>query len=125
MTDTDHPRPRIENSDRGLTINKSLGWTIGCGLLLGGMWVGTNVTQLSSATEGLTAALVRTEAAASNDRTANAAVASAIEARVRALENLTTRQDARFDALSRSMDELKEAQRETNTLLRRMTGGVP
>jgi len=125
MTDTDHARPRIENSDRGLTINKSLGWTIGCGLLLGGMWVGTNVTQLSSATEGLTAALVRTEAAASNDRTANAAVASAIEARVRALENLTTRQDARFDALSRSMDELKEQQRETNTLLRRMTGVAP
>ena len=121
MTDTDHARPRIENSDRGLTINKSLGWTIGCGLLLGGMWVGTNVTQLSSATDGLTAALVRTEATVATDR----AAASAIEARVRALENLTTRQDARFDALSRSMDELKEAQRETNTLLRRMTGVQP
>ena len=121
MTDPSHLRPAIENSDRGITLNKSLAWTLASALVFGGMWVGTNVTQLASSTEALTSDLVRTEAAIASDR----AAASAVEARVRALENLTTRQDARFDALSRSLDEVKEAQRETNTLLRRMAGGVP
>lgn len=121
MTDPSHVRPAIENSDRGITLNKSLAWTLASALALGGMWVGTNVTKLAASTDALALALTRAEATASSDR----AAAIAVEARVRALENLTTRQDARFDALNKSLDELKDAQRETNTLLRKMTGGFP
>lgn len=43
-----------------------------------------------------------------------------LEARVRVLENSTTRQDVRFDALSRSINELKQQAGETNTLLREL-----
>lgn len=40
------------------------------------------------------------------------------EARIRAMEIASTRADARIDNLLESMDELKQAQRETNSLLR-------
>lgn len=38
----------IENSDRGLTINKALAWTILSSFLVGGMWVGIQVNAASS-----------------------------------------------------------------------------
>lgn len=40
----------IENSDRGITLNKSLAWTILTAVLAGGIWVGVQVT---SAREGI------------------------------------------------------------------------
>jgi uncharacterized coiled-coil protein SlyX len=43
-----------------------------------------------------------------------------LEARIRALETSAARQDTRFDALSASINELKEQARETNTLLREL-----
>lgn len=43
-------KPMIENSDRGITLNKSLAWTIATALLAGGIWVGVQVT---SAKQGI------------------------------------------------------------------------
>ncbi len=37
----------IENSDRGITLNKSLAWTIGASLVAGGLWIGVQVTSLA------------------------------------------------------------------------------
>ena len=37
----------IENSDRGITLNKSLAWTIGVSLVAGGLWIGIQVTTLA------------------------------------------------------------------------------
>lgn len=31
--DEDMTTQRIENSDRGITLNKQLAWTVGCGLI--------------------------------------------------------------------------------------------
>ena len=55
---------------------------------------------------------------------AQQAAITQVEVRVRALENNASRQDARFDGLKQSLDEVKEAQRETNTLLRELARGV-
>jgi hypothetical protein len=44
-----------------------------------------------------------------------------IEIRLRAMEIATSRSDERIDNLLRSMDELKQVQRETNALLRQMS----
>lgn len=35
--------PRITNDDRGITINKSLAWSLASAFLLGGLWLGTEV----------------------------------------------------------------------------------
>ena len=36
----------IENSNRGITLNKSLAWTVACGLVGAGLWVGIQVATL-------------------------------------------------------------------------------
>lgn len=116
MTDTDHPRPMIENSDRGITLNKPLAWSI-LVTVAGLIWFGAStVASLQSTVENLAVALTRTETTIAADRIS----AGAIEVRVRALESMTARQDVRFDALSRSLDEVKAGQREMNELLRQV-----
>ena len=37
-------KPMIENSDRGITLNKSLAWTMATALVAGGIWVGVQIT---------------------------------------------------------------------------------
>jgi hypothetical protein len=46
-------RPHIEQSDRGITLNKSLAWTMMAGLLGAGIWLGTNLTMTQGAVETL------------------------------------------------------------------------
>lgn len=38
----------IENSERGITLNKSLAWTILTALVVGGIWVGQQVGETAS-----------------------------------------------------------------------------
>ena len=52
---------------------------------------------------------------------AERASSALLKAPVRALENSAARQDVRFDALSASIDELKQQARQTNDLLRVLT----
>lgn len=114
MTHTDG-KPMIENSDRGITLAKPLAWSM-LVAIIGAVWFGAStVAGLSSATTGVTAALSTMQAANGQ-----------IEGRVRALENNASRQDARFDGLKQSLDEVKTQQRETNDLLRQiLQGGKP
>lgn len=117
--------PMIENSDRGITLNKQLAWTIGTAIVVGGFWIGSTVTGLQTTTSRFSADLIESRTAITADIAAEKQASMVLETRVRSLEVSTTRQDARFDALSRSLDELKSQQRETNDLLRQiMTKGV-
>ncbi len=43
----------IENSDRGITLNKSLAWIVACGLVGAGLWVGIQVATLRGEAAGL------------------------------------------------------------------------
>lgn len=119
--------PMIENSDRGITLNKQLAWTILVALVLGSMWVGSTVTGLQNSTENLIKSLAEMSAKIESEKATTANLVAnerqfgaALEARIRALEVTSTRQDARFDALSRSLEEVKSAQRESNDLLRQI-----
>lgn len=53
MTDEQTVRPRIENSDRGITLNKSLAWTVASVLVGAGLWVGVQVATLTEGVQGL------------------------------------------------------------------------
>ena len=110
----------IENSDRGLTINKPLAWTILTALVALVWFGGTTITGLQNATANLTAALVETKALIAAERASSAS----LESRVRSLENSATRQDTRFDAMAQSLEELKAEARQTNGLLRRLLPGM-
>lgn len=81
----------IENSERGITLNKSLAWTILTALVVGGMWVGQQV--------GETASSVRTLAERGiEDRIAIQSNASAINA----LRSSNARIDEKLVSIERS-----------------------
>ena len=101
--------PMIENSDRGITFNKQLAWTMLAALVAVVWYGGTTISGLQNSVENLVILSGETRVSASG-----------LESRIRALEVTSTRQDARFDALSRSLEEVKSAQRESNDLLRQI-----
>jgi len=99
----------IENSDRWITLAKPLVWTMLVSVI-GAVWYGgSTVASLSYSTNSMVQAVSVQQAAISQ-----------VEVRVRALENNASRQDARFDGLKQSLDEVKSQQRETNVLLREL-----
>jgi uncharacterized coiled-coil protein SlyX len=108
--------PMIDSSDRGITLNKALAWTMLVSVTGLIWWGGGTLASLQGAADRLTAALAETREMIVAER----ASAVQLEARVRTLENSATRQDARFDALSVSINELKQQARETFTLLREL-----
>lgn len=109
-------KPMIENSERGITLNKTLAWGMLLSLISLVWFGGTTVANLKSSTDNLATAITETRDIAAEDRRA----AALIEARVRALETNASRTGAEFNALRQSLDEVKSAQRETNELLRRV-----
>lgn len=110
----------IENSDRGLTINKQLAWTMLVALIALVWYGGSTITGLQNATDTLTLALGDTKTLIAAERASSVT----LEARVRTLENSATRQDTRFDGLSQSLEELKAETRQTNDMLRRLLPGA-
>lgn len=44
----------IENSERGITINKSLAWTVVTAVLAGGIWIGIEINAARQGIEALT-----------------------------------------------------------------------
>ena len=106
----------IDNTDRGITVNKALAWTMLVSVTGLIWWGGGTLASLQGAAERLTVALMETREMIVAERASSAQ----LEARVRALENSAVRQDVRFDALSASIDELKQQARESNDLLREL-----
>jgi hypothetical protein len=100
---------RIENSDRGVTLNKSLAWTIGTGLIGAGLYVGFTIASLTTSVEAQGAKISEGSA----DR-------SQIEYRVRSLETNAAGIAVQFSNLASGLEEVKSAQRETNSLLRQL-----
>lgn len=99
----------IENSDRGITLNKGLAWTVGTGLIGAGVYVGITIASLTTALDS------------QNDQISEARQSrSGIEMRVRVLENNAAGSEVQFRNLSSGLEEVKAAQRETNALLRQL-----
>lgn len=92
----------IEQSDRGITLNKGLGWTVACGLVSAGLWVGVEVATLRGQTVQLTASIdaLRVDVAASEARE------NALTARVRANETGLARQDERLSLILTTLNKI-------------------
>ncbi len=92
----------IENSDRGITLNKSLAWTVACGLVGAGLWVGVQVATL----RGQTTNLAHTIDALRIDLTASEARQNALTSRVRANETGLARQDERLSLILTTLNKI-------------------
>ena len=92
----------IENSDRGITLNKSLAWTVACGLVGVGLWVGMEVATL----RGETAGLSQTINGLRVDLTTSEARQTALTVRVRANETSLARQDERLSLILSTLNKI-------------------
>lgn len=109
--------PRIENSERGITLNKSLAYTISVGILIGGMWLGSEVVGTKRMVQDLRDAQ-RDEAAALANSSRE------FEARLRALEGNREGATAEISFLSRTLEEIKAEQRETNSQIQELAASI-
>lgn len=97
----------IENSDRGVTLNKSLAWTILTAVLAGGIWVGIEVNAARQGVE----MLAQRQAEDRADIRANAAEISA-------LRSTNARVDQRLTAIEQSARRTEETMQEILRFLR-------
>jgi len=100
---------RIENSDRGITLNKGLAWTMACGMVGAGLWVGMQLASVTTKMDQISD--VSVEAASAR---------LSLEVRIRSLENTMAQTRVQFETLYQSLQEIKADQRESTTLLRRI-----
>jgi hypothetical protein len=98
----DEMNQMIENSDRGITLNKGLAWTVASALVCAGLWVGTEVATLRTEARNLTQVIN----AMRLDLNASDAEASALANRVRANETGLARQDERFSLILSSLNKI-------------------
>ncbi len=99
----------IENSDRGITLNKTLAWSVACGLIGAGLYVGITVATLATSLDNLSTQLIEGQRAA-----------NAVEVRVRALETSAAGDAVQFRNIYSAIDDIRSGQREANGLLREL-----
>ncbi|WP_170420086.1 hypothetical protein [Ruegeria arenilitoris] len=92
----------IENSDRGITLNKSLAWTVACGLVGAGLWVGIQVATLRGEAAGLSQNINGLRV----DLTASEARQAALTLRVRANETVLASQDERLSLILSTLNKI-------------------
>ena len=103
----------IENSDRGITLNKGLAWTIVSALVAGSIWLGTQTATATNGIEGLEGQLEEVK-----DDTKSQIID--IKNRVRSLEGQSNRQAVASSHVNSELDEVQRQLRENNQLLRRL-----
>ncbi|TNJ39065.1 hypothetical protein [Phaeobacter sp. B1627] len=92
----------IENSDRGITLNKSLAWTVACGLVGAGLWVGMQLATVRGETKSLADSInaMRVDMTTADSRQ------TALAVRVRANETSLARQDERLSLILSTLNKI-------------------
>ena len=108
--------PKILTDDRGVTLTKSLAWTILTALVVSIFWFGATIESLKN-TSTLLAAGIDERRMELNEAKSER---FQIERRVSLLEVEFGKQTVRFDNLRKALEELKETQSEMNLLLRNL-----
>lgn len=108
----------IENSDRGFTINKTLGWTMLTAIVAAVFWFGQTISGLQHSTRATADLMGKLELTLATYQVDT----RALEARLAKVEREAVRSDVNQATLSASLIEVKVALRELNDLLREQTG---
>ena len=92
----DDLRPRIENSDRGITLNRSLAWTMLIAILSGAFWAGQTITALQGMSDRNAKAISEIVGSQALDRAESKADLAMIIGRIGTIEQQQARADERF-----------------------------
>ena len=92
----------IENSDRGITLSKSLAWSMLAFVAGGGFWVGVTLSNLTSQSQNTAEAVVGLQTTLANERAARASLASRIES----LERGAARDDQRLQNIEAGVSRI-------------------
>lgn len=117
--------PRINNDDRGITINKQLAWAMILGLVGAGIWLGTETASTKSMIQSLADQQTQRHAETLSQRRET-------DSRLRALESSRATADSELGALRRDFNEWRSETRRSDQaiqdaikeLTRRLTGGT-
>lgn len=104
-------RQMIENSDRGITVNKALAWTIVCGLIGGGFFMGAELASTK-------AILTEIKQGSENSRMEMKRVTDGIDVRLRAVEMNRASDATEIIGLRREIGDFRGEVRELTKLLR-------
>lgn len=110
----------IENSDRGITLNKSLAWTIAITFLAGAFWVGVQVTNASNGIHSLSESIQDLRAEATIRQEADRKQRIEVDLRLRSLETTRAADASEITALRRDLTDFRTELRETISVLRNM-----
>lgn len=100
--------PKIENSDRGITLNKSLAWTIAAALIGGGIWVGIEVNAARSGIEVLTQRQTEDRIAFRRRQDEDREQIRANTGQIATMLSQNARADARLEAIENSQRRIEE-----------------
>ena len=109
--DTKRRNPlRIENSERGITLTKSLAWTIAVGLINGSIYLGMQVAAVQAELSSISASMEKSD----KER-------GELEVRLWTVEMSDTATKRDVSAMTDKIDDIKRDQQEILGLLRRVT----
>ncbi len=100
----------IENSERGITLNKPLAWSIATALVVGGIYFGTTVTTLEQSLQSLDDRVIVQRNASEARETRLRALENNLsksEERVANILSLLSRIDARLERIERAQTEAR------------------
>lgn len=104
--------PRIENADRGITLNKSLAWAMVVGLLGAGLFVGREVQGAQEQQEMVLEKLSHIEQSQALAQTRNETARGQLDARLRAVETMRANDSAEITGLRRDLSDFRLELRE-------------
>ena len=113
--------PRMQADERGLTINKSLAWTIVVALVMAGLWLGSTTTAMRTAVEAQSAIQTSHHFETIEYR-------RDAEGRLRTMEASHAINGTEISALRRDLSSFRQDMGELEALLRSIEGrfnGIP
>lgn len=111
--------PRIENSDRGFTVSKSLGWTMAVGLISAGLYLGGQLQGTHKQQEMVLVKLGEIEDRQQGNQARSESARAGLDARLRAVETTRAADNAEIIGLRRDLGEFRAELRQVITELRR------
>lgn len=110
--------PKIENSERGITLNKSLAWTMVVGFLTAGLYLGGELQQAHSQQEAVLQKLTAMQVSQAEAERRGETARQILDNRLRVVETTRAADNAEIIGLRRDLSEFRVELREALAALR-------